>query len=91
VPGDAAESVHELLRLAARAENEIDYHIEFLLPEFRLMVLEELVIARNFFCALRRTGFAAMKDCHVMAALHELLSGESSDETAAANEKDFHK
>jgi hypothetical protein len=80
-----------LLRLTARAENQINDNVKVLPPEFELVVLEELAIARNFFCALRCAGFAAMKDGHVMAALLKLLSGESSDETAAANEKDFHK
>ena len=51
-----------MLRLAAGAENEIDDNIKFLLPKFRLMVLEKLAIAKNFFRAVRCAGFAAMKD-----------------------------
>ena len=46
--GNAAEGVHELLRLAAGAENEIDDDIKLLPPEFRLMVLEKLAIAQEF-------------------------------------------
>ena len=47
-----AEGIHELLRLAARAENEIDDNIKLLPSEFGLMVLEKLAIAKNFFYAL---------------------------------------
>jgi hypothetical protein len=79
-----------LLRLPARAENEIDYNVKLLPPEFGLMVLKKLAITKNFFYALRRGGPAAMKDGDVMAALLKLLGCELSDETAAANEKDFH-
>ena len=50
--GDATKCVHQLLRLAAGAENEIDNYIKLLPPEFRLMVLEELAVAQNLFRAL---------------------------------------
>ena len=46
--GDAAEGVHELLRLAARAENEIDDDVKLLPPEVGLMVLKELAIRQEF-------------------------------------------
>ena len=51
-----------MLRLAARAENKIDDNIKLLPPEFGLMVLKKLAIAKNFFYALRCAGLAAMKD-----------------------------
>jgi hypothetical protein len=79
-----------LLRLPPRAENEIDDNVKLVPPEFGLMVLKKLAIAKNFFYALRRGGPAAMKDGDVMAVLLEMLGCELSDETAAANEKDFH-
>jgi hypothetical protein len=79
-----------LLRLPARAENEIDNHIKILLPEFGLMVLKELPIPKNFFGAVRHAGFAAMENRDLMAALLKLLSRELPDEAAAADEKDFH-
>src|SRR3954471_12947270 len=90
VADDAAKSIHELLRLTAGAENEIDDYIKFLPPEFRLMVLEKLAIAKNFFSANRRDGFAAMKDGDVMSCLLQSFDGRWSDETRAADEKDFH-
>jgi hypothetical protein len=79
-----------LLRLAAGAENEVDDDIKFLPSKFRLMVLKELPIPKNFFGTLRYVGFAAMENRDLMAALLKVLSHEWSDETAAADEKDFH-
>ena len=79
-----------MLRLAARTENEIDDDVKLLPPKFKLMVLKKLAITKNFFCACGCAGFAAMKDCNVMAALLKLLSREWSDETTAADKKDFH-
>jgi hypothetical protein len=79
-----------LLRLAAGAENKIDHNIKLLPPEFGLMVLEKLAIAKNFLCALRCAGVAAMKDCDVMPALLKLLRRKLSDKAAAADKKDLH-
>ena len=79
-----------MLRLAAGAENEIDDNIKLLPPKFRLMVLEKLAIAKNFFRALRCGGFATMKDSNVVAALLKLLRRELSDKSAAADKKNFH-
>jgi hypothetical protein len=89
--GDAAEGVHELLRLAAGAENEIDDNIKLLPPKFWLMVLEKLAIASDFFRALRCGSFSTMKDSNVVAALLKLLGYELSDEPAAADKKNFHR
>jgi hypothetical protein len=79
-----------LLRLAAGAENEVDDDVKLFPSKFRLMVLKELPIPKNFFGAVRYAGFAAMENRDLMAALLKLLSREWSDETAAADEKDFH-
>jgi hypothetical protein len=80
-----------LLRLAAGTENEIDHHVKLLPPKFRLMVLEKLAISENFFRALRCGGFAAMKNGYLMSALLKLLRRELSNETAAADKKNFHR
>jgi hypothetical protein len=79
-----------LLRLTAGAENEIDDDVKLFPPELRLVVLEKLALASNFFRALRRGGFAAMKDCDVMATLQKLRGRELSDKSAAADKKNFH-
>ncbi len=79
-----------MLRLAARAEDEIDDDVKLLPPKFKLMVLEELAIPTNFISALRYVGFAAMENRDLMAALLKLLSREWSDETTAADKKDLH-
>jgi hypothetical protein len=89
-PGDAAKGIHQLLRLAAGAENEINDNIKLLPPKFWLMVLKKLAIAKNFFRALGCGRFAAMKNGYVMAAVLKLLRGELSDKAAAADEKYFH-
>ena len=60
-----------MLRLAARAEDEIDDDVKLLPPKFKLMVLEELAIPKNFFSALRYVGFAAMENRDLMAAIAE--------------------
>jgi hypothetical protein len=79
-----------LLRLAAGAEDEINDDIKFQPPEFGLMVLQGLAVAKNFFSTRGRLGVATMKDGNVMATLQKLTGREMSDETAAADEKNFH-
>jgi hypothetical protein len=79
-----------LLRLATRAKNEIHYHIKFLAAKFRLMVLERLAIAKNFFSVFGCVGLAPMKDSDAMAVFLERGRRERANETAAADKKDFH-
>jgi hypothetical protein len=79
-----------LLCLPAGAENEIHDNVKVLPPKFGLMVLEKLAIAKNFFCALRCAGLAAMKNGYLVSALLKPLGRELSDKSAAADEKNFH-
>ena len=76
--------------LAAGAEDEVDDDIEFLPPEFGLMVLQELAIAQNFFGPSRRAGAATMKDRNVLPALFESRRRMRTDEPCAADQKNFH-
>jgi hypothetical protein len=89
--GETAESVHQLLRLTARAENKIDNYIKLLPPEFQLMVLEKLAVPSNLVSALGHTGLAAMEHRNAVAALSKLRSREAPDKAAATDQKSFHR
>jgi len=82
---DATKGIHQLHRLAARAENEIYDDVKFLPAEFELMVLEKLAVAEDLARALRDGCSTAMENSDGMASGKKLLRCELSDEAGTAD------